>query len=324
MNVQETLQNNLTAIISDARYAPSVHNTQPWQVQTRENAIAVSINPSHELHDGDPTGRETLISMGIFCEAIVIASKRFGLDASSVDVHDKLAKISFEQAATADPTADHQIELLKRRCTDRSIFKPVAIPEKLGTELDALAPSSEVSVHMVTDHNSIDTIASLTSKGIRLALSSPGFRRELSQYLTVPWSRFRRGISTASLAIAWPIAVLQPFFMRLGWQTGAEAALEKRRWQSASGVVVITAAGDMAPYWFETGRVYLRVSLRLEAAGLSQATSAAIVEASNYHDDIEDMLGTNQRVLAMIRIGKGSKARHYSPRVEASELITSN
>jgi hypothetical protein len=87
---------------------------------------------------------------------------------------------------------------------------------------------------------------------------------------------------------------------------------------------VLLADGDMRKYWFRVGRVYLRVSLKLEDLGLSQATSAAIVEASNYHDDIEASLHTTKRALAIIRIGQGSTNKQYSPRLTAAELLSTS
>jgi hypothetical protein len=76
--------------------------------------------------------------------------------------------------------------------------------------------------------------------------------------------------------------------------------------------------------WFEAGQTYLRASLELERLGFSQATSAAPVEAATFHEDIESLLKTNQRLQAVIRIGKGAAKRRYSPRVPAKELITSS
>ncbi len=112
--------------------------------------------------------------------------------------------------------------------------------------------------------------------------------------------------------------------LKLGLNTGKEAALEEKRWLSASAIVLITTEGDLHDDWFEAGRVYMRVSLEIERSGFSQATSAATVEAATFHEDIEKLLGTSQRLQAAIRIGKGVSKRKYSPRVSAEELITSN
>lgn len=320
--IRATLASNLTAIVEQARLAPSVHNTQPWRVKPHEGTLEVAIDRKHALHDGDPTGRETLISLGIFCEAIVIAAGACGLKARGVKLHGKHAVITFTAAKPA-AEAPGLLRLLRQRCSDRSIYRSATISQAHIGRLEKSARGLDATVRVVTDKAVLEQIAALTSKGIGLALGSPGFRQELRECLVLPWSSKKRGIALSSLSINPLLAVSQPLLLRLGLGRNAEASLEKRRWLSASAVVIILGHGDLASYWLQAGRAYLRASLAIEDLGLSQATSAAIVEASDYHEDIEAALHTNQRILALIRVGHGGR-KHFSPRVDPSELITSS
>ena len=307
-----------------ARYAPSVHNTQPWMVTRTDNLLRVAIDQKHQLHDGDPTGRQTTISLGIFCESLRLAGASVGLEAVSVELVDGGATVRFEVNTSdvkLDETLEETIELLKHRASDRSIYTPSDTDEKLQNIFDSCSIIGKTTVLFKTDPAVINQVADLTGKAINVALSSPGFRNELSQYLVTQGSSKKRGIAVRSLFINPVIAFLQPFMLRHAINLGAEAKLEKLRWLSASGLVIITAPGDMPKYWIEVGQSYLRASLAIERAGLSQATSAAIVEASNYHDDVEATLGTSQRILAVIRVGAGSNKRQYSPRITAAELL---
>jgi len=322
MNAGDFIEQNLTKIIDVARLAPSVHNTQPWKVAAKANSVVIELDPRHRLTAGDPTTRQTILSLGIFAEAVSIAANALGLITTSVVLQGETAVISFADKL-GEPTGTDLLPLLKQRATDRSIYKPADVSETAVAALQQTAQTSGIRVEVVTDRSVINKIADLTSHGIQLAMSNPEFRAELSQYLVVPGSGKLRGISVKSLYINGLLARLQPSMVKAGLSIGAEAKLEKRRWQSASAVVAIFGDGDLSQYWFETGRTYLHTSLAIEQLGFSQATSAAIVEASNYHDDIEDLLGTEQRVLALIRIGQGSSKRAYSPRVSADELITS-
>jgi len=313
----------LEQLLDVARFAPSVHNTQPWVVTAHDNVVVITIDPTHRLHDGDPTGRETIISLGIFAEALCLATSTVGFTASQVRLDDEVCSILLEP--TSAPSNDEAIGLLLTRSTDRSVYKPAEVPTALVNELEAAETGSRSKIVVTTDPTLIGKVAQLTSQGIQLALSSPGFRHELSKYLVVPGSGKKRGIATRSLYIPRPLQYFEPWLIRLGLQTGAEVKLEKRRWQSASGVVFICSECDLHKDWFEVGRNYLHVSLLIEKAGLSQATSAAIVEASDFHEDIEKQLGTQLRIQAMIRIGRGKRRRYSSPRVSARELLaTSN
>jgi hypothetical protein len=321
MKIENELKSRLPLILENARFAPSVHNTQPWKVHTENNCILVELDPDYLLKDGDPTGRETIISLGIFAEALSIAAEVEGFRTTAVKLQGKSLELQL-QPSKGTPRSMDLIDLLKARCTDRSIYRPTTLSDDMTIAIEHSWKKGGVSIHVVDDAQIIQTVADLTSKGIRLALSNPNFRKELSQYLVVPWSSKQRGISVKSLYIPGILADMEPVLMRLGIGLDAEARLEKERWESASAIVAITAAGDMPEYWLETGRAYLRVSLTIEKQGLSQATSAATVEASNYHEDIEDILHTNQRLQSMIRVGLGKKERHYSPRIAVEEMLT--
>lgn len=314
-----SLQEAFPEIIEIARFAPSVHNTQPWKVAQSADTIKIKLDKAHALSDGDPTGRQTTISLGIFAEAIIMAAADCGFTEENVVLQDETLTIAFKGAAVS---AQKTALPLRTRSTDRSLYKPVTISEKTVRSIEGAGKNFTVKVQVVQDKHIIDKIAQFTGKGIGLALSNPSFRRELSQYLVGPWSHKKRGISVKSLYINPVLASLQPLFMRLGIGVSKEVSLEQKRWSSASAVIVITASGDLAQFWLATGRAYLRVSLAIEASGLSQATSAAIVEASDYHEDVESLLETNQRILSIIRIGKGKTHRYYSPRLEVQDLVT--
>lgn len=317
------LEKHISDILDTARMAPSVHNSQPWIVTVHDSAITTTIDESHILHDGDPTGRQTIISLGIFTEAIIISAAQFGLTDPVVYFKDSHSILTFNTLTSPNPNYELP-KLIHTRSTDRSIYKPANITDDIMQAINTARLSPRVSVLTTKDIELMQTIANLTSRGIRLALSSPGFRDELSHYLVTPGSTEHRGIATKSLYIPRIIQYFEPWLIRNGVMLQAEISLEKRRWQSASAVVLICSDGDLHNDWFEAGQSYLHASLAIEKAGLSQATSAAIVEATDFHEDIEKLMGTNQRIQAVMRIGIGSKKRHYSPRVDVQELLTTS
>lgn len=310
-------EQNLVEILEIARFAPSVHNTQPWRVSIDDGRILVDLDEDYVLEAGDPTGRETIISMGIFTESVILSARNFGLSCERVVYSDKKVTISFEKGKKTS----QDIHLLKSRATDRSIYKKVKIAKETTDKLASLS-SDNVKIWVVTDEEQINKIAKFTSQGISLALANPEFRRELGQFLIRPGSNKKRGISTESLYLNPILSKLQPELVPTGIFNSREAKLEKKRWESASADLIITTPGDLEKDWFLAGRTYLRLSLEIERFGLAQATSAAVVEASTYHEDVEEMLGTSDRILALIRIGKSDKKRKFSPRVNAHELIS--
>ncbi len=322
MDIEATLNANLISILELARLAPSVHNTQPWRASIIQNTVVLKIDPDYVIDDGDPTKRQSVISLGIFCESFIVTAESYGLKTRDVSYGKSQAILHFEKVAGSFTESSANVKFLRSRCTDRSIYKPAIITESFIQQIENKNQDLNATIRVVTDKESIVEIAKLTSRGISLALSNPNFRKELGRLLLLPWSNKKRGISVRSLYISPIIAIMEPSLMRLGIGIKRETRVEKTRWESASAIVIILADGDLMTHWFESGRAYLRASLAIEGSGLSQATSAAIVEASNYHEDIESLLNTKQRILAIMRVGNGRKKRFYSPRVDAIDLIT--
>ena len=121
MPTQTLTRQDVLDILEMARFAPSVHNTQPWKVSWSDTSVTVSLDPEHLLSDGDPTGRETIISLGIFTEAIVIAAKKCGFESKSVSYKDKSSVIVLTKKSST-PSESQTVALLTQRCTDRSIY----------------------------------------------------------------------------------------------------------------------------------------------------------------------------------------------------------
>lgn len=313
------LTDNITNIISIARLAPSVHNSQPWQVRLKNDALLISPEPGRRLAQGDPTGRQTFISLGIFTEACVIALEYYGFKTKGIKVSKETIEITTSQG-TAGMANDNLVKSLKTRFTDRSIYRKVEITSQQTDKITSSWQSEGVKLSVSTDTEIIDRCASLTAQGLLLALSSPGFRKELTDYL-VPSQKTEYGIPLSTLQTGKLQTAVTKQLIASGLSRKHEAETERKRWQSAGALVFVLADGDSIEYWVESGRAYLRASLAIEELGLSQATSAAIVEAMDLHEDIEKMLGTNQRIQCLLRIGRGQSKPKYSGRLSAESLI---
>ncbi|MBW3569348.1 hypothetical protein KY385_04425 [Candidatus Parcubacteria bacterium] len=309
-------------ILEIARLAPSVHNTQPWLVEVNENKLSIKPDEEHTLKQGDPTGRQTTISLGIFSEAAIIGAESIGLQIDNLQYSKRQINLSLIPSNKVSSSAKELAANLCTRVSDRSFFQKTELNNTKIQTIKQAWSSDAIKIWVMNDPEFIKKLAGYTASGIRLALSNPEFRSELSKYLVRPWSSKLRGIAVKSLCIPYFLAIAQPEILRLGLFGDKEAVLEKKRWLSASTVVLITSKGDLHKDWFEAGRAYLRASLAVEHLGLSQATSAATVEAATFHEDVEKLLGTKQRLQAVIRVGTGSTKKHFSPRVSVKEFTT--
>ena len=129
MDAANHLAAHLEDIINVARLAPSVHNVQPWLVRTKGYHIEVMLDPKQTLHEGDPTGRQSVVSLGIFTEAVCIGVESVGLRVKGVTFKDNTAFIAC-QVRTAKKEVTAGATLLMSRCSDRSIYSPTVISKR--------------------------------------------------------------------------------------------------------------------------------------------------------------------------------------------------
>jgi hypothetical protein len=312
------LSQSLNDILSIARLAPSVHNTQPWKVKVEPDGLKVMLDRRRLLDHGDPTGRESYISLGIFTEACVIGLENCGFKLAAAELKDDEVLLRTEKQSAADNSAD--VEALKNRFTDRTVFKKADFSSQAIAQLNSGWHTENVEVVATSDLAIIGQTAQLTRQALLLAFSNPAFRQELTDFFvdkpSVPY-----GIPLSTLGTSRLKARFVRKLINSGVNRKQEANLEYKRWSSASGLVFVLASGDSKPYWLESGRAYLRASLEIQKLGLSQATSAAVVEAADFHEDIERLLGTQKRIQCVMRVGRGSKKLRPSGRLSPQQLI---
>jgi hypothetical protein len=314
----DSLSQSINDILSIARLAPSVHNTQPWKVKVEPGGLRVMLDRRRLLTYGDPTGRESYISLGIFTEACVIGLENFGFIPAVMEFKDDSVFLKTEKKSADDNSTD--VEALKNRFTDRTVFKKADLTSKAIARLDNCWHTKNVEVIATSNPAIIGKTAQFTRQALLLAFSNPAFRQELTDYF-VDKPSVSYGIPLSTLGTSRLKARFVKKLINSGVNRKQEANLEYKRWQSASGLVFILSGGDSKPYWLESGRAYLRASLEIQKLGLSQATSAAIVEAADFHEDVEKLLGTEKRIQSVIRVGRGHKKKRSSGRLSSHELL---
>lgn len=318
-------KHKLLQIIETARFAPSVHNAQPWEValDVTTPGLTISITTKRPLTQSDATGRETFISLGIFAEACICAALEQGLGLKNLTVDEAGKKIGITFTETTSDTGQEKFaDILRQRFTDRSVFKPVTLADETLKKIEKSWKSDNSTIVCSTDKAIIEQVATLTMKGQQLAFTSDAFRHELADYI-VPTNKSAVGIPTTALQVGPLKRRFSKITVARGWFKNIEMSLEYKKWVSASGLVFVLSEGDRTPQWVDAGRAYLHASIAIQTLGLNQSTSAAVVEASDFHEDIEKLLGTQKRILSIIRIGTGVgfDKKHHSGRLTTEDII---
>lgn len=314
-------------ILNYARLAPSVHNTQPWSFAVDGMMIAISVDKTRMLTDGDPTGRELWISLGACLETLLTATIALGHAAVITEQQTDTIEQPFVKIVITPKAQSSQPQLLTAITQRRSYRGPMRIttlPSSLiATCHDVIRDLQGVSVHLLDMPADIEAVADLTYKGMRLALSNPAFRHELADLINYNWSPARVGMHGFVLNRHGLGSVWEKWSIKLGLGTRQKALADRTKVAGASGLLFVATEGDVPSYWFTAGRAYYRTCLVITQTGLAQSTIAATVEAASFHEDVEHLLHTPHRVQSMLRIGNASyQQKNSSPRLNVEELLT--
>ncbi|QQG51116.1 MAG: nitroreductase family protein [Candidatus Saccharibacteria bacterium] len=324
--MKQEIPSHISELLDYARLAPSAHNAQPWKFIVDGNLVSIAVELDRVLGPGDPTGRETWLSFGICLEAALQAAEGLGLNAELVSTQTSSLQgtIAVLKITTSNkPEQPAILSALKKRHTYREKMQPAEVPQSLIAQCQqAVADLEGVNVHFMQDEASIRRVGEYTFKAMSLALSSPDFRKELYHLVHYNWSPSRTGMHGYTLGEGMIGSIFGKLSIKMGIGLPLKARHDQQRVNDASALVFIGTTGDVPSFWLQAGRAYLRVALKIADSGLAQCTLAAPVEAASFHEDIEKMLGTSDRLQSMLRIGKPAHFVRSSPRLEVEELTT--
>jgi len=317
---------SITEIIDYARLAPSVHNVQPWRFSIEQNDILIFIETSRILHDGDQTKRELWITMGACIEAVLTAAKGLGFSAElrssqANDIDSPVAIIHVERAGSENPKL---LQLLEERHSYRETLAPAKTDGLVTLCRKQISDLSSVEV-IVTHDDAVKTmVADIALRGMKIALSSKSFRNELGPLLHTNWSNAKTGLHGYVMGLGTLGSVWQKLSVAFGVDRSRQGKADAKRVLEASELIFITSKGDIGPYWLDAGRAYFRLAILLTEHGFAHSTLTAPIEGGRFHEDIEQLLGTEQRILCLLRVGKATiPVKGRSPRLSTEELIGS-
>ncbi len=150
----DVLDSRVERILAAAVRAPSVHNTQPWQVRTTGDTITVRADPSRWLRHTDPQRREMFISCGAFVLNARVAARRESLTAQVrvlPDPDDELLVAAMTLIPALGPDMD-ELELslaIGRRSTSREPFEDQPLDADVLQEIQTAAHEEGCALRLV-------------------------------------------------------------------------------------------------------------------------------------------------------------------------------
>ncbi len=313
--------------------APSVHNTQPWQITINpaRNTLVIGIGDQRPLPHSDPAYRQTWISLGALLENVVSVAEALQL---SYRLHSDTERITIEfkdlkskSLSTAllstktNESLKSLIQTIQDRHNNRNFFSKDPLPADVYAALvNYRDDTSACTSLLITDRATIDKLAKMAGQAGKLAFSSKNIRHELARHIVSPLKKAHTGIPARSINAS-PSAWFEKHSTRSNLFIARKAKKEMLRLKNSSALLLTFTAGDTVNDWLEAGREYERMCLKITQLGLDHSTNASLVEAPDYYKEVSELLDTPMRLQTLIRIGYGKPTRSRAKRLPIDQVL---
>lgn len=307
-------------ILRAAGSAPSVYNTQPWQVEVSGRTVTLRADPARQLRHSDPHGREMLISCGAFLFNARTAARRESLTAV-VDVlpdpgdHLLVATLELEPGST--PNTD-ELELsvaIARRATSRVPFDDQPLFTDVLMAIEAAAREEGADLRLIQPSEPArEDVLVLMRRAEALASEDPAARAEEASWTATGPDR-TDGIPQDLLgpAATDPRAPVRRFHASAG-----TAQFEQR-----STMAVLSTPGDSARDWIRAGEALEHVLLVATTYFVHASFATTVLENPTTRHDLRRALSLDGAPQMLMRLGYSPMPQH-TPRRSASQMTTAN
>lgn len=319
--LRNDLIDSLCLAIDIARFAPSSHNCQPWQI----NVISVDNNrmqfdilfEQSRLLTGLPSlNREMYLSCGVFSEYLLQALKYLGFKVKSYWCGDTAQLLQVEAQlqlqSASDKEALARLELLvKTRRTLRFPYHSTNLPEELIYQVKHNF-NGNIAIHSGT--GTMKMVACLVKYYARLDFSDRKAWSETFDYICFDEKAEREdGFYFSSLFgktsywFRWAFRlVLHPTNHRMYSFFGLPNIIAKnfaKLIREDGYVITLTVVNESPKSLFSAGRDLGRISLVVQGIGWSMHPLSVLVQHDEPRGQLSDCLGLNQPLVYVARLG---------------------
>ncbi|MEV0584532.1 nitroreductase family protein [Nonomuraea sp. NPDC050310] len=271
----------LHAAVEAARWAPSVHNTQPWTFAVAGEEISLRADTERKLRIGDADGRELLVSCGAALFTLRTALACQGYEpavrvAPDPDRPSLLALVRPVDAIEADEHTRLLGEQIKLRRTHRAGFTTLPVPDRLVDMLTRQAAAEGARLVPFREPPELAIVA-----GVTRAAQGAQSRDRLSALEVSRWARPPGSSRTDGVpARAYPREATRGGFAQRDYARGHDwgYTADQRLSDSAGVVALLTTTGDAREDWLAAGQALQRILLHAAAYGLSAAFHTQALE----------------------------------------------
>ena len=290
-----------------ALLAPSVHNTQPWRMVIRPDALELYADRDRQLAALDPTGRQLVVSCGcaLLNARVVLAEaeQRVGIDRlPESNQPDLMARITlFDGGEPWTPLARLKPQLGRRR-TNRREFLAGEVPPQVVYEMANAAAEEDADLFVIASDQQRRITAELCQQAEREQWASPAYRAELRRWTT---DDLTRDDGVPAMAVPHVDAGPGREIPIRDFDTRGNAWLPQVRESGRDQCVLLLGVREDSPRgWLRAGEALERVGLVATRFDHVASMLTQVVEVAETRDRLRDRLGLQMYPMVLLRVGR--------------------
>lgn len=312
----------LTWYASQARWAPSKHNSQPWRFIVTSSDLEIWADPSRVLADTDSHRRELVLSCGAAARLAAIAARAHGIVPAVSVFPDGLggcvARL-VEKGPRAVTELDRQLlDAVPRRRTDRGPLDADSLPASLAFELQDRAIALGAELHLVASPGARATLADLVARADRVLVRSGRVDRELDQWVRAYGDTRVDGVPSDHTRGA--AASYRAEFVQRDFSTRTSRPGQDREGVDRALVAVLCTPTDEPRDHVTAGAALAEVLLHATVRGASASYLNQPIEHPPTRVQLRDQLGLAGIPQLVLRLGRGGVVTP-PPRRPQDELV---
>lgn len=306
------LRADAVALAETGRWAPSLHNAQPWAFRVDRGHVEVLLDRSRLLPVADPTSRQAYLGLGAaaFLLRLRLSTLDYTVQVDAVPDPDEPALAARLTVTGRRAASDRERRLLAAVAARRTVRTPFAgqdVPVRLRVAWREDAESEGAGLRWVEAPGERNGVAALVAAAERLQQRSPAYLAELDRWTAPAATAEGTGIPPSSFGVTGAAGHNAEFPMR-DFAGGRETD-RPRHVGPVEGhpvVAVLETAGDRPEDWLRGGQALMRVLLAAAADGYAASYLNQPLELPGLRQQLRDELRIDGWPQLILRLGRPS------------------
>lgn len=311
----------VTAALTAATAAPSLHNSQPWRFRCTPDAIELYADPSRSVSAADVDRQELLLACGAALCNLRLAVRAMGVQPVVTllpDTRDPdlLARLHPSAGGPVLPADRKLADAIHRRHTNRKPFLATPIAPKLVSTLRTAARTEQAWLATLTPAQ-LPILRAMVETAHLIQRDDPRFVDEWA-YWTGRDGEATDGVPARNSG---PLPEPQDQWVLRDFSAGtAKSRVDGKDFEPDPLIAVVGSFHDLPLARLQAGQAMQRVLLTATALGLSASFLSQVVEVPAVRRELRELIGGGLWPQTVLRIGYGSLVP-ATPRREIHEVV---